>query len=196
MHKYLIICFVIILTMMSNPSSSYAHSSLQSSSPEDGEVVKHSLDIITFKFNSTIKEGSTFTVTDQDGVSKEVESADIQDDVMLGQLSEPLQTGSYTVSYEIVSEDSHVVEGEFSFSVEAGEPEESEKEAGDSEENQDTDKEKAEQQPDKADDSATGEKNKGEVENGLSPVIIGIASIAVLAGIGLIWWLLRKKAGE
>ncbi|WP_408007574.1 copper resistance protein CopC [Pseudalkalibacillus sp. A8] len=196
MHKYLIICFIIIFTMMSNPISSNAHSSLQGTSPEDGEVVKHSLDIITFKFNSKIKEGSKFTVTDQGGVSREVESVDIQNDVMLGQLSEPLQTGAYTVSYEIISEDSHVVEGEFTFSVDTGETEGSGNESDDSEENQNTDEDQVEQPSEKNQDSATGENNQGKVEDGLSPVVIGIASIAVLAGIGLIWWLLRKKAAE
>ncbi|WP_261130375.1 copper resistance CopC family protein [Bacillus sp. Marseille-Q3570] len=190
MRKYMIICFVILFTLLNNPSFSYAHSSLQGTSPEEGETVTHPLDIITFKFSSEIKEGSKFTLTDQDGKSIEIQSIDLKDNVMLGQLSKTLPTGTYTVSYKIISQDSHVVEDDFTFSVESEESTEN------TDENPSTgeDKEPSDKgQPDeKAADSS--ETPKGKVENGLSPVVIGIAAITIVCGVGVIWWILRKKA--
>ncbi|MGP4078665.1 copper resistance CopC family protein [Pseudalkalibacillus sp. R45] len=189
MRKYIIICFVILFTILYNPSFSNAHSSLQGTSPEDGETVKHPLDIITFKFSSEIKEGSKFTLTNQDGKSIEIQSIDLKDNVMLGQLSEPLPTGTYTVSYKIISQDSHVVEDDFTFSVETEESTENTDENPSTGEDQEPSEKN---QPDEK--AADNETPKGKVENGLSPVVIGIAAITIVCGVGVIWWLLRKKA--
>ncbi|WLD92742.1 copper resistance protein CopC [Alkalihalobacillus sp. AL-G] len=196
MFKYLIIIATIISTLIVNPVVSSAHSSLEGSTPADGETVEYSVDVVTLKFNTSIKEGSTLTITSDTGEQVEVSSVSLQDNLMLGQLSKSLLSGTYTVHYEIVGEDSHVVDGEFSFTVKVDSPEKEDEAAEPKEE---ADKPSTDQQTDDDANNDTAQENPNEQttnENELSNTVIAIAAVLIVAGIGLVWWMLQKKGSE
>ncbi|MGM7702698.1 copper resistance CopC family protein [Pseudalkalibacillus sp. Hm43] len=191
MHKKMFCALTILLTIFIIPIQTFAHANLQGTTPSDGEVVKYALDVITFEFSTDIKEGSQFIVTDEEGQEIDVEAVQIDGNVMLGQTVEPLNSGSYTVKYEIISEDSHVVDGEYSFQVESGEEtkDDSETAAPDYEDgDEQTSEEDANQSA-----NQTNPTDERAVEDGLSPTVFIIAGLFILAGIGFLIWVIRKK---
>lgn len=182
MYKSILFGLTILLTLFVYPLQSFAHANLQGTTPGDGEVLSYSIDVITFDFSTDIKEGSTFTVTDANGQEVKVQPPEIDGQVMLGQMSEPLPSGNYTVTYEIISEDSHVVDGEYSFEIDA-EP---------SEETSEEDEADVGSENPPANESSNSNGLR-VVEDGLSPVVFITAGSFVLAGIGVLVWMMRKK---
>ncbi len=191
MHKKMFCALTILLTMFMVPIQTFAHANLQGTTPSDGEVVQYALDVITFEFSTDIKEGSQFTVTDEAGQTIEVEAVQIDGNVMLGQTVKPLDSGSYTVTYEIISEDSHVVDGDFSFQVE------SEEETKNDSETAPPDNEESEEKASEDDaNQSTNQMNPTDqrvVEDGVSPTVFIIAGLFIFAGIGFLIWVIRKK---
>ncbi|MCF6138597.1 copper resistance CopC family protein [Pseudalkalibacillus berkeleyi] len=187
MQKILLLGFTILLTLIIHPTQSFAHASLEGTTPSEGEVVKYGIDVVTFQFSSKIESGSKFTVEDQNGNQMGVTRIDIDETVMLGQLNEPLSTGTYTVTYEIISGDSHPVEGSYQFKVETADVDDSK----DTSEQKETSDQSDEATNEKEQTSnATSER---KVEDGLSPLVLGFSGVLVVAGVGLLFWMFRKK---
>ncbi|MCM2677888.1 copper resistance CopC family protein [Alkalicoccobacillus plakortidis] len=110
------------------PTNAFAHSQLESSTPEDGQTIQEQTDTIELQFSAGIESASTLTLTNEAGEELPVE-VNTNGSSLEAKTEEPLANGVYEVAYNILSEDTHPVEGTFSFTVNAEEAEEPEAEA-------------------------------------------------------------------
>lgn len=96
-----------------------AHTYLDMTKPEDGEVVVEPLQSITLTYTGKIEQGSTFKVITANGDQVETSDMTLVDGVLSGSFDNPLPNGDYTVQWNSISEDGHPLSGEFSFTVNA-----------------------------------------------------------------------------
>jgi methionine-rich copper-binding protein CopC len=97
--------------------SALAHSGLETSVPQDGEVVKDKLSTLSLSFNTMIESTSTFKLFQEDGQEVALAELVINEKDMVGNLSSPLEDGKYSVTWKIIGEDGHPIENSYSFSV-------------------------------------------------------------------------------
>ncbi|WP_337019705.1 copper resistance CopC family protein [Oceanobacillus massiliensis] len=177
------IALITLICFFAFTNQALAHTSLESSNPEDGSTVSEQLKEITLTYESTIEDSSTFELQDENGNSIPLEYITVADNLMTGNPNEPLENGQYTVLWNIIGVDGHPIEGSFSFTIDAPEDESESEETA---ENQ-------------TDDAADPEIIKAETEEATDVqgdnsnlLLIGILVIVVLA-VGSIIWLRRKK---
>ena len=87
---------------------------------------------IMFYFDGPIEDYNGVTVKDAEG--NDVETADVSiepEDQLNVTMEEPLEAGEYEASFDIVSEDGHIMEDSSSFTVEEAAEEEDDAAAGD-----------------------------------------------------------------
>ncbi|MFE0732194.1 copper resistance CopC/CopD family protein [Streptomyces antibioticus] len=113
---------LVLLLLGGGPAS--AHAALSGTDPADGSVVKTSPRAITLTFTESVGLlDDSFRVLDPDNQrvrTGKAEHAEGRADTVSVALPEKLDTGTFTVAWRVVSEDSHPVSGAFTFSV--GEP--------------------------------------------------------------------------
>ncbi|MBT2701386.1 copper resistance protein CopC [Bacillus sp. ISL-40] len=112
--KSLLFTFLIFLTFINN---AFAHTGLESSSPQDGEIVKEDLQEITLSFETKVEQSSTFQIINSNGKSIPVENISLNNNKIVGSLQNQLENGSYKVEWNIIGADGHPIKGGFSFSV-------------------------------------------------------------------------------
>ena len=115
MKKMIVFTFIFVLAFV---NSALAHTGLETSSPQDGEVIKEELREISLTFETKIEQGSTFELKNSNGNSIVVDEIVLNENKMVGNFSNPLENGEYQVNWNIIGADGHPIEGEFSFSVE------------------------------------------------------------------------------
>ncbi len=111
----------ILLLWLAIPFTASAHTSLESATPAKDEAVKEAVNEIQMKFNTPIAELSSFTVTSSDNQAVTVNDIKVDGSSMSGKPAQPLTSGTYKVQWKIVGEDSHPIEGSYTFSVAASE---------------------------------------------------------------------------
>ncbi len=122
MNKLLLPLVLLVTIVFQLPLSASAHSKLESSTPAEGEKVTTDLEAVVLTFSTKIESLSTMTLKNGD---KEIPlQISVEDDQMTGAITNPLENGNYTVAYKIIGADSHVIEGNYSFSVERPKQEE------------------------------------------------------------------------
>lgn len=126
--KHIFTAAAAALLVMSLSNSAFAHSHLGGSNPADGDVVTEPLSEIVLEFEGQIEQGSFLDVTTTSGQAIELQEIIIGDGTLTGTVAEPLPNNEYQVNWSIISKDSHPLEGEFSFTVNAPVPETEEKE--------------------------------------------------------------------
>ncbi|MEK3994984.1 copper resistance CopC family protein [Psychrobacillus sp. FSL K6-2365] len=111
------ICVLLLILLFTFTPSALAHTGLESSVPQDGEVITENISTLSLTFNTTIEDTSTFKITKEGG--KEISLAEhiVKEKEMVGTLSSPLQEGTYIVTWKIIGEDGHPIEKSYSFSV-------------------------------------------------------------------------------
>ncbi|MEK4713034.1 copper resistance CopC family protein [Sporosarcina sp. FSL K6-5500] len=184
MKKLLLITFVFMFIFT---TSALAHTGLETSSPEDGEVVTEEMREIALTYEGKIEQGGTLEVSNSNGQSIPVEDISIADTQMTGTFTNALENGDYTVVWNIIGADGHPIAGEFSFTVDVPVSEtavenESEAEANSQDVNQD------ETPLENVEDTKTNEQS--QLPSYLIPVIV-IVLIAIIVGIFV--GLRRKK---
>lgn len=105
---------LILLVMM--PFTAEAHTALTASNPAQGEVLTEVPQELELTFGTKIEEGSSLTLT---GPSAEVEldTVLVEKNVMKGVISDQLENGQYIISWKIIGEDGHPIEGEIAFGL-------------------------------------------------------------------------------
>ncbi len=122
MNKLLLPLVLLVTIVFQLPLSASAHSKLESSTPAEGEKVTTDLEAVVLTFSTKIESLSTMTLQNGD---KEIPlQISVEDDQMTGAITNPLENGNYTVAYKIIGADSHVIEGNYSFSVDRPKQEE------------------------------------------------------------------------
>ena len=94
-----------------------AHTSLQESLPKEGEVVTETIQELRLIFNTKIEQTSKFGVTNSVGESLTLENFAIEENKIQANFLQPLENGSYEVTWTIVGADGHPIKGAYSFSV-------------------------------------------------------------------------------
>ncbi|HWK22711.1 MAG TPA: copper resistance protein CopC [Ureibacillus sp.] len=119
MKKILLATFLFVFATSTN---ALAHTHIESTSPEDGELVTEELREITLNFEGKIEENSSFELNNGEGQSIPVENISVNEGVMTGTIAKPLENGEYQVKWSIIGADGHVMEGDYSFTVQLPEP--------------------------------------------------------------------------
>ncbi|MCR2804805.1 copper resistance CopC family protein [Paenibacillus soyae] len=101
------------------PATAMAHSKLESATPAVSSKVDASPQTIEMVFNTKIEKISNFKLFNEAGQEIETGDSNVNGDTMTGTVPTPLENGAYTVKWTIIGADSHAVEGEYSFTVEA-----------------------------------------------------------------------------
>jgi hypothetical protein len=105
----------LLLVLSGGPAA--AHTSLQSSTPADGETLTAAPDAISLTFSSAVaSEFAQVAVAGPDGESVTSGVPTIDGAVV----SQPVSTsgdGAYVVAYRVVSDDGHPVSGQLTFTV-------------------------------------------------------------------------------
>lgn len=111
------IFFLMFSLIFLGTNNVYAHTGLESSSPANGETIKEELEQITLTFETKIEQGSKLILLDSAGNEVELESMEVADNKLIGILPSPLESNGYEVQWDIIGADGHVIEGEYTFTV-------------------------------------------------------------------------------
>ena len=108
---------------LSAAARAQAHAFLDHASPAVGSSVATSPPVATLWFTQDLEPAfSSVTVTDQAGQRVDLGNAQVpqgsQSELQVG--LKPLPPGTYTVSWRVLSVDTHTTEGSFSFTVGGG----------------------------------------------------------------------------
>lgn len=186
MIKKILLMFAILFVVLTNQA--FAHTGLESSSPNDGEIVNEPLQQITLQFATKIEQTSTVDVSNSNGEQVSLGNFVIEDKEIWATFLQPLKNDIYKVSWKIVGEDGHPIEGEFYFTVDTP-VEETPKEEQTIENSNQSKKVQNEQK----EDESLSEPKKEEEQNLPTYLIPLIVVVLFLVGMGLLWWLLRRK---
>lgn len=112
---------VALLALMAPLPAAFAHDSLISSSPEDGQSFETVPEEIKLTFTDTpIALGSEIKVQDEEGKDWAIGDVEIVDNVATQPIGPDAPGGKYTVTWRVVSSDSHPIEGVFEFTAASG----------------------------------------------------------------------------
>jgi len=112
--KLILITFFLFLTIN---GYAFAHTGLESSSPQNGETTTEEIQQITLTFETKIEQGSTLQIKNSAGSEISVSNISINENQLIGVLGSPLDNGDYQAHWQIIGADGHQIEGDFSFTV-------------------------------------------------------------------------------
>ncbi|MFL0507198.1 copper resistance protein CopC [Ureibacillus sp. 179-F W5.1 NHS] len=185
LKKLSLITSIFLFTFVGN---AFAHTGLESSSPQNGEVIDTELKEITLTFEGKIEQSSTFTLESSTGESIPVDDIAVEDNILSGTLSTPLENGDYSVNWNIIGADGHLINGEVPFSVKMPASENTTVEQ--------TDTEKTEVKEVETPSPSTNETAVTEEEpeqNASSYVVPTIIVILILIVVGSIFMMMKRK---
>ncbi|NMD71228.1 hypothetical protein HHO41_13055 [Bacillus sp. DNRA2] len=190
MKKILVFTLLFYLTLI---QSAYAHTGLENSSPQNGEVIKQELKQITLTFETKVEQGSTLELQNSTGEPVLVENIALSENEMVGSLKDPLKNGEYIVNWNIIGADGHPIEGQYTFSVdvpvtEVPTPAEDQVESADEAQPQSTVEKK---KTDTVNETATEDVQQNKLPSYIVPVIIVILAIVVVGS--FLFMMKRKK---
>lgn len=110
------IFLALILYFIYSPVTN-AHSVLEASNPQEGEVIYEPLTKVELDFNTKVENGSNITLTNELGDQMKPDRLQIEESKMIGTFNQPLLNGSYSVDIEIIGADGHLVKESYSFKV-------------------------------------------------------------------------------
>ena len=114
LKKFLIVSFIFLFTFVNN---AFAHTHIESSSPQSGEVITEEFNDIQLTFEGKIEQNSSFTLQKTTGESIAVDNISVSTNILTGSLSAPLENGKYIINWTIIGADGHVMEGEVPFTM-------------------------------------------------------------------------------
>lgn len=182
------IIIMLLLLSLITPLSVQAHTTLTSSTPAEGEVLQKQPADIELVFGTVIEESGSMTLKGSNQDYK-MENISINENVMTGSVNEELPNGPYIISWSIIGEDGHPIEGQVPFSLNAEMV--AEEAPAEIEEPEEPEQETAAEQQSESSEAAESADNSQGGSGLLSTVLLGAA--AVLVGFGL-YKLLKKKA--
>lgn len=112
--------FIVAALLMLGSSQALAHGHLQSSTPAEGSVLETAPETLTLDFSEALETAlSDVTLTDAQGKTLATGELAAEDgDASIVNLKLPeLAPGTYRVTWQVTSIDTHRSEGEFSFQV-------------------------------------------------------------------------------
>ncbi|MGI2327832.1 copper resistance CopC family protein [Planococcus sp. YIM B11945] len=183
MKKLVVLLAMLVLAL---PFSVEAHTTLTSSTPAEGEMITEPLEEIQLVFGTAVEQGSKMELQGE-SASYEFESIEITDNTMKGTISEELPNGAYTVKWNIIGEDGHPIEGEYSFGVNV----ETAEEVPPAEEESVAEEPPVEENQPAADETAQTTTSSESGSNLFVTVLIAAAAVLLIVGL---YGLLKKKS--
>ncbi|MCU1517007.1 MAG: copper resistance protein CopC [Pseudarthrobacter sp.] len=115
--------FVLAAAMLGVAGPASAHDAAESSSPAQGATVATPPEAVSVTFNKNpVGIGAQFSVKDPTGSEWADGAVEIVDNVASQKLKAGAPAGAYTVSWRVVSSDSHPIEGTFGFTAASAAP--------------------------------------------------------------------------
>jgi len=113
------IALAVVLIALAAAPSAFAHAILQQSMPENGSVARNSPTAVTLRFNEAVETAfGSIRVYDCGGGRVDAGKIGRPDQRSVSvALGKRLPAGTYTVTWRVISADSHPVAGAFTFSV-------------------------------------------------------------------------------
>lgn len=112
------IALLAALVLGSGPA--YAHAALVSSDPSEGSRLDKAPTSVTLTFNEPVGKPAYVAVTGPDGSSIKTTDISAVDKVVTATVAAADMKGTFTLSYRVVSTDSHPVEGSTTYDVTTG----------------------------------------------------------------------------
>lgn len=120
LFRYLVL-MLLVFTLSSNVV--FAHTTLESASPAEGETVATPLEKVEIHFAENIEPLSVLELENKSGETLKPTEILVSENVLIGTFTPPVPNGDYTVLWKIVGKDGHLIEGEYSFILNAPQPE-------------------------------------------------------------------------
>ncbi|WP_152655154.1 copper resistance CopC family protein [Oceanobacillus sp. CFH 90083] len=180
---------LVALLFLFSASPAFAHTHLDTSDPEEGSTVTEALDRITLYFETVIEESAVMELHAEDGTAITLDNLTVHDDTFSADVTEPLENGTYTISWDIIGVDGHPMEDSISFEVDIEEAAVEDQEEENTEAAEDTSGEQTEE------NEAASESDVQETavdDTNSNTMLITILVIAIVA-IVVIVLLKRKK---
>ena len=114
LKKFLIFSFIFFFAFVNN---AFAHTHIESSSPQNGEVLNKELKEITLTYEGKVEKSSSFILQNVAGEAIPVDNITVSGTVLTGSISTPLENGEYLIHWNIIGADGHVIEGEVPFTI-------------------------------------------------------------------------------
>lgn len=175
------------------PTTIFAHTQLEMSSPKEGETVTTELKDVSLQFNTNIEKLSSFKIIHESKQEVPLDQTTIEGNTMTRHIMDgtALENGTYTVEWRIVGKDGHPIEGKYDFVVDikakepvtetnAKEPEIADQEGAEPKET-----------PEVTSETASG--NQANTESDINQTgtnniwiyfVVGIVIILIVAGVG------------
>jgi len=186
--KLFLFTFIFFLAFV---NSALAHTGLESSSPQNGDVINEEFQQITLTFEGKVEQGSKFELQNSTGESIPIENIALSENEIIGNFSNPLENGEYLVNWKIIGADGHPIEGEFSFSVDVPVTEAPAKEQVKTQEDIQPQPKMEEKEVDTVNETKDEQIQQSKMPSYVIPTIIGILMVIVVGSFLLI--LKRKK---
>lgn len=175
MVKYISAFGITLVLSVLLAGQALAHSVVVSSDPEDGSTVEGEVSIVSMTYDSSIQQEEEIYIEDADGERIDPEEVTIEDDTVEASLPDPLESGDYTIVWEVYGADGHLVDGEIEFTVDA--------EASGAEESEDSTET----------DEASAASNGAEEGGGMAISTIVTILLAAAVVIGIIIYMTRRR---
>lgn len=184
-----ILLFILIFFLSFN-NFAYAHTGLESSSPQNGEIIKEEIKQITLTFETKVEQGSKFELQNSIGEPIIVENLALSENQMVGNLSNPLKNGEYIVNWNIIGADGHPIEGEFTFSVDMPVTEAPAEDQAEPQQETQPEPQVDDKKVDPVNEKETEEVQQNKIPSYVIPAILGILIILV---IGSFFFIMKRK---
>ncbi|MDF9759661.1 methionine-rich copper-binding protein CopC [Peribacillus simplex] len=115
MKKKVSLLFLLLFILFSKQV--LAHTSLEDSTPKDGEVITEPIRELTLIFGTKVEQNSRISVSNSNGEPVKLGNFVIEEEEMWANFLQPLKNGNYKVDWKIIGADGHPIEGTFTFSV-------------------------------------------------------------------------------
>ena len=113
-------CATLLAGLVLGSAPAYAHAALVSTDPGDGAQMTVAPRTITLRFNENVATPAFVAVTAPDGSKVKTGKVSILDRTVSTTVAHSDMKGTYSLSYRVVSADSHPVEGTTTFTVTTG----------------------------------------------------------------------------
>ncbi|HEX5542090.1 MAG TPA: copper resistance protein CopC [Micromonospora sp.] len=178
---------MIVALLPSAPAS--AHNELRTTAPAKDAVLQTPPDEVVLEFVERLDpKFTTIVVTDENKKSVPTSDPQISGPRGVVTFDQPLDAGTYTVAYRVVSLDGHPVQGSYSFTVTAASTPSAEPT---SEPSAEPTSESSDEPAAVASVEAVADGNDG---GGNTAVVIGAVAVVVLLAVGALLWGRRRSA--
>jgi len=115
-----IVGLLAVFAVLVGVSPAWAHAELESSDPQDGEILASAPALISFTFGEQIlSEGNAVTLTDVAADTRlEVGPVEVEGDTVSVAWPQSSPAGEFRAAYRVVSADGHPIAGTITFTVE------------------------------------------------------------------------------